>query len=200
MHITPTPNKQLMDQAHEVLKGRWGLPIGTFLLHGILVSIAGSIPFPGGLAGLIVGGPFALGAAIFALALSRHREARLEMIFQGFNRFTTSLVAYLLIVLYVFLWSLLLIVPGIIAALSYSMTWYIIADDPAISGEDAMKKSKAMMDGYKAKLFYLFLRFIPWVLLCILTLGIGFLWFVPWAHVTMAKFYDDIRNNPAPAD
>jgi uncharacterized membrane protein len=97
--------------------------------------------------------------------------------------------------LYIFLWSLLLVIPGIIAALSYSMTFYIIADDPSIKPQDALKKSKAMMNGYKEKLFYLYLRFILLAMLCILTLGIGFLWLIPYIHITMAKFYDDINGN-----
>jgi uncharacterized membrane protein len=104
-------------------------------------------------------------------------------------------VAYLLVVLYIILWTLLLIVPGIIAALSYSMTFYILADEPAIKAEDALRKSKAMMDGYKLKLFYLCLWFFLLALLCVLTLGIGFLWFIPFVNVTMAKFYDDIKRD-----
>jgi uncharacterized membrane protein len=184
-----------MHQAREALKGKWGLAIGTFLIQSIIVSVAGSISIPLNLAGLIIGGPFALGAAFFSLSIARNQEARLEMIFQGFKHFTTALVAYLLMMLYVLLWTLLLIVPGIIAALSYAMTWYIIADDPTIRAEDALKKSKTMMDGHKLKLFYLGLRFFLLGLLCILTLGIGFLWLVPFMHVTMAKFYGDVKGN-----
>jgi uncharacterized membrane protein len=92
---------------------------------------------------------------------------------------------------------LLLIIPGIIAALSYSMTFFIIADDESIEPMEALKKSKKMMEGYKLKLFYLSIRFFGLALLCILTLGIGFLWLIPYTYVTMAKFYDDIKDNPA---
>ena len=165
----------------------------------MLTSVTGSVESRGSnvtfsIMNLIIGDPFALGAAIFSLSISRNKEARFEQIFQGFNRFSNAFVAYLLIVLYVFLWALLLIVPGIIAALGYSMTFYIMADDPLINPQDALKKSKSMMDGYKLKLFYLCLRFFLLALLCILTLGIGFLWLIPYVHVTMAKFYDDIRG------
>jgi uncharacterized membrane protein len=142
---------------------------------------------------LIIGGPLALGAAIFSLSISRGKEARLEEIFQGFNNFGTALVTYLLLLLYIFLWTLLLIVPGIIAALGYSLTFYILTDDQSIKPQDALKKSKSMMDGHKEKLFYLWLRFLLLAILCILTLGIGFLWLIPYVHVTMAKFYDDVR-------
>ena len=135
-----------------------------------------------------------MGAAIFSLSISRGKEGRLEQLFEGFNHFATALVTYLLLLLYVFLWMLLLIVPGIIAALGYSMTFYILADDPLIKPQDALKKSKSMMDGHKEKLFYLCLRFFLLAILCILTLGIGFLWLIPYVHVTMAKFYDDVKG------
>jgi len=190
-----TDNQTLMKAARESLKDKWGLAIGTFLIYMLITSFPGSTRSSLSIVSLIIGGPFALGAASFSLSISRGKEARLEQIFQGFNHFTTALVAYLLVLLYVILWALLLIVPGIIAGLGYSMTFYILSDDPLLKAEDALKKSKAMMLGYKLKLFYLILWFFLLALLCILTLGIGFLWFIPFANVTMAKFYDDIKQN-----
>jgi uncharacterized membrane protein len=188
-------NIDLMRSARESLKDKWALAIGTFIIYSFIIGAAGGIKAQGSIISLLVGGPFALGAAIFSLSISRGKEARLEQIFQGFNRFSTALAAYLLMVLYVVLWSLLLIIPGIIAALSYSMTFYILADEETIKAEDALKKSKMMMEGYKLKLFYLGLRFLLLAFLCVLTLGIGFFWLIPFVHVTLAKFYDDIKGN-----
>jgi uncharacterized membrane protein len=187
-------NIDLMRKSREALEGKWGLAIGTFLVFTVITSIPGSIKSQGSIVSLIIGGPFLLGAAMFSLSMSRGKEARLEQIFEGFNRFGTALGAYLLMMIYVLLWTLLLIVPGIIAALGYSMTFYIIADDSSIKAEDALRKSKTMMDGFKLKLFYLHLRFFLLALLCILTLGIGFLWLIPYFHITMAKFYDDVKG------
>lgn len=189
-------NKELMRAARESLRGKWGLAIGTFLVYMIILGVPGSIQASGTLLTLIIGGPFLVGVAIFTLTIWRRGEARLEMIFDGFRNFTTAMVAYLLMVLYIVLWTLLLIVPGIIKALSYAMTFYILADHPETKAEDALKQSQAMMDGYKMKLFNLWLRFLLLGFLCILTLGIGFLWLVPYAHVTMAGFYDDLKNKP----
>jgi uncharacterized membrane protein len=189
-----TENIELMRRARESLRDRWGLAIGTFLVYHLFLGFGGAFHGAGVVVTLLIGGPFTLGAAIFSLAISRGMEARVEQLFQGFNRFAIALEAYLLMILYVILWSLLFVVPGIMAALSYSMIFYILADEPSLKALEALKKSKAMMDGYKLKLFYLCLRFFLLALLCILTLGIGFFWLIPYIQITMVKFYDDIRT------
>ena len=190
-----------MRASRESLKGKWGLAIGTFFIYTLLTAATGawrpqgSVVTLGSGITLIIAGPLALGAAIFSLSISRGKEAMLGQLFQGFNNFGTALIAYLLILLYVILWAILLIIPGIIAALGYAMAFYILADNPLLKPQDALRKSKVMMNGYKLKLFYLILRFLLLGILCILTLGIGFLWLIPYIHTTMAKFYDDINGN-----
>jgi uncharacterized membrane protein len=89
---------------------------------------------------------------------------------------------------------LLLIIPGLIAAYSYSMTFYILADNKSMGALEAIKKSKEMMNGNKWKLFRLSFRFFWWMLLSIVTLGIGLLWLIPYMSVSFATFYDDIKN------
>jgi len=192
-----TENAALMKMARVTLAGNWGLAIGTFVVYAIILGAVSIVPLIGSLGSLIIRGPMALGLAIFALSLSRNQDAKLEKLFKGFERFGTALAAYLLMSLFVLLWMLLLIVPGIIAALSYAMIFFIIADDPSIGAMDALKKSKQMMYGYKWKYFCLGWRFFGWALLCILTLGIGFLWLVPYMQISMAKFYDDIKDGQA---
>ena len=190
-------NKELMAEARESLSGNWGLAIGTFLVYGIIISSLQFIPVVGSVLALFIAGPMLVGVSMFSLSLSRGENARLEQIFEGFKNYGTVLGAYLLMVLFIFLWMLLLIIPGIIAAIAYSQTFYILAEDDAISSMDALKKSKEMMDGYKWKYFCLGLRFIGWALLCILTLGIGFLWLSPYIQISYAKFYEDLKNNQA---
>jgi uncharacterized membrane protein len=184
-----------MQMARESLKGKWGIAIGTLVVYLLIVVALQIIPVVGPIVSLLITGPLAIGLAIFSLSISRNQDTKLEQIFQGFNNFGTALGAYLLMVLFIILWMLLLIIPGIIASISYSMTFYILADDNSISAMDAIKKSKKMMYGYKWKYFCLGLRFFGWALLCILTLGIGFLWLMPYIQVSMAKFYDDIKAN-----
>lgn len=198
-----TENEVLMKMAKESLSGQWGLAIGTFIIYFLVV---GAIQLPSvffpftGLLNLIIVGPMAVGVSYFSLSLSRRQQANVGQIFSGFYNFGNTLGAYLLMVLFVLLWSILLIIPGIIAAFSYSLTFFILAEDTSISPMQALDKSKAMMDGYKAKLFRLYLRFLPWALLCVLTLGIGFFWLIPWIQVTFAKFYDDIKDNQMRAE
>ena len=90
---------------------------------------------------------------------------------------------------------LLLIIPGFIYAIAYSQAFYILADEPKTDPLVCIRKSKEMMDGYKMKYFLLQLSFLGWALLCILTLGIGFLWLVPYIQVSNAIFHDDIKAN-----
>ena len=100
-----------MQEAKNSLKGKWGIAVGTYLLYTVLTSAVHSIPGGGGLLGLVVSGPMALGIAMVSLDFSRGKIAKIEQIFEGFRNFSTSLGAYLLMVLYIILWSLLLIVP-----------------------------------------------------------------------------------------
>ena len=197
-----TGNSELMRQAQEALSGKWALAIGTCLVYMIFASI--NVPLKTvhyehltitvfGL-GIFVYGPLTVGLAIFALSVSRRQEAEFSMLFDGFNKYWVSVGAYLLVGVFTILWMLLLIVPGIIAAISYSQTFYIIADGNSVSAMEAIDKSKKMMDGYKMKYFLLSLRFLGLALLCILTLGIGFLWLIPYIYVTCARFYDDIKQ------
>jgi uncharacterized membrane protein len=189
-----TPNKILMKQARESLAGKWGLVIGIFFLYVLITVVAGSIHGAGPMVSLLVSGPMAVGISFFALNISRNKKAELEQIFVGFNKFGKALVAYLFVALFTLLWMLLLIVPGIIAAISYSQTFFILADDENISGREAVKKSKKMMYGYKWKYFCLELRFLGWFLLSVLTLGIGLLWLIPYIQISKAKFYEDIKG------
>jgi uncharacterized membrane protein len=191
-----TANSVLMKMARESLKGKWGKAIGVSLLFMVISFVVGIIPVLGSIAGWIITGPLILGLVMFFLSLSRGQEADTGQIFHGFDHFGKSLGAYLLMMLFIFLWMLLLIIPGIIAAFSYSMTFYILADDPSLRVIDVLKKSKAMMYGYKLKLFGLHLRFLGWGLLCILTLGIGFIWLFPYIQMATVKFYEDIKDKP----
>ncbi len=86
-------------------------------------------------------------------------------------------------------------IPGIVAALSYSQAFYILAENPGIGALEAIRISKRMMYGYKGKLFLLYLSFIGWAILSALTLGIGYLWLIPYVSTTLANFYEEVKRN-----
>ncbi len=194
-----TPNRRLMEMARESLSGWWGSAIGAILLIAVIQGLAGFLPFLGGLIGLILAGPFQLGLCSFFLRLARRENPKIEQVFSGFKQFGPALGAYCLVAFFTFLWTLLLIVPGIVKAYAYSQTFFILADNPGIGPMEAIDRSMALMDGRKWKLFCLYLRFVGWALLCVLTCGIGFLWWAPYVQTSLAHFYDDIRGRlPAP--
>lgn len=209
-------NVTIRSNAREALSGKWGLAVGTIFVYLLITGIIQSLPILGAIIMLLLTGAFTLGQTMFFLAIARNDNPKLELIFSGFNEFGKALAAYLLLAVILFLWTLLLVIPGIIMGLAYSMTFFIIADEPEISAWDAMKKSKAMMEGNKGQFFLLSLSFIGWALLAILTFGIGLfllslsfigwallailifgiglLWLIPYMQVSIAKFYDEVKN------
>jgi uncharacterized membrane protein len=227
-----TANRDLMAQAREILRGRWGEALVFALLYGLLTIGIQIVPYAGGCAMLILGGAFALGFACFWLAFTRRGPHELGMMFRGFRQFGNALGAYLLQAIFVLglmvaaavpgaiiglvaglvtnnltiglvvggvLAGIPAIVMGWIMGLGYAMTYYLLADNPALGALEPIMQSWRMMRGFKGKLFCLNLRFIGWALLCILTCGIGFLWLVPYMQVSFARFYDDLRPAAASA-
>lgn len=93
----------------------------------------------------------------------------------------------------VFLWSLLLFVPGIVMAFSYAMTPYILEEHPKIGVWEASTRSREIMRGHRFDLFWLYLSFIGWILLGVLTFGIGYLWLSPYLSASEIAFYNDLK-------
>ena len=165
------------------------------VIDAVTEFVARVIPFP------TLTGPFIFGLIGFYLSLSRGQEFKLEQIFNGFKKgkFVKSFLAGFYVWLFVFLWSLLCIIPGIIKAYSYLLTFWIMADDDSISPLEAITKSREMMDGNKFKSFCLGWRFFGWGLLSLLTCFIGSLWLGPYINVSYTKFYEDIKNSKSKA-
>jgi uncharacterized membrane protein len=190
-----TENKVLMAQARAILEGNWGIAVGAAAIYMFISIVAERIP----LAGLIISGPMAFGLTAFYITLSRKQTPVLSDLFTGFTYFLNALVAMLLYIVYTLLWTILLVVPGIMAAISYSQVFFILVENPSMKASDAITKSKMMMDGYKWKYFCLCFRFIGWVILSVLTAGIGFLFLLPYAQVTFTKFYEDVKGSDSHA-
>jgi uncharacterized membrane protein len=91
---------------------------------------------------------------------------------------------------------LVLTVCGIMILLQmrYYLVLYIVADDPSVRARDAVSRSVELMSGNYWRLCLLWLRFIGWQLLCVLTFGIGFIWLAPYMTAATAAFYDDLNR------
>ena len=137
--------------------------------------------------------PLGWGVTILFLNLIRNEDIRYERLFDGYKDFIRIFLAGFLVLLAVVIGCIFLIVPGIIIGLMFSQTEYILKDDKEISAADAIMKSMKMMEGHKMELFWLMLSFIGWFLLCILTIGIGFLFLAPYFNTTMAHYYEDLK-------
>ena len=187
-------NTQIMSEARASLNGKWPLAIGTFLILLLISMGAALIPLAGQIIGILIAGPLAVGGAYFALNIVRDQVAQTDDLFFSFNNnLSNSILAYLLVVAFALIGFVLLIIPGVIVALALSQTWFILAENPSMDSYDAIMSSKKMMDGYKFKLFKIQLRLLGLGLLCLLTLGIGFLWLLPYQYVVYAKFYEEVK-------
>lgn len=192
---------ELRARARQSLKGYWGRAVGATVFFGVITFIvewlAGFLMVPGIILTYVISSAFALGLVSFFLSFARYSHRPVSDIFYGFNHIIKAFVLMILTTVFTLLWTLLLIVPGIIASFRYSMAYYILRDNPEISPLEAIRRSKAMMDGHKWRYFVLNLTFIGWTLLAVVTFGIGMLWLLPYIQVTMAHFYDDLLNRQA---
>ncbi|MCL1887846.1 MAG: DUF975 family protein [Kiritimatiellaeota bacterium] len=141
-------------------------------------------------------GALMFGQRLFHLNMARGANPQVNDIFAGFSKsFWRVAWAYCRTLIYAQLWSLLFVIPGIMAMLSYAMTLYILADHPELTAREAMERSTRMMRGYRWKLFCLHCRFIGWGLLCMMcTCSLGLLWLIPYHQVSIANFYESIKS------
>lgn len=181
------------------MKGQWVNAIVILILSGVLTGAVGFLgslllgPFSF-LLTMIVNGPVTLGTVIYYLKVSREEPAEIGDLFQGFKNFAGAFVLIFLQGMFITLWSLLFVIPGIMKSYSYSMAFYILSDNPGISARDALKRSKEMMKGHRMELFVLQLSFIGWILLSMVTCGIGSFYAIPYINETVAFFYRNLAD------
>jgi uncharacterized membrane protein len=190
-------NQELMTNARAALNGRWGDAIVACIVYAVIVFIINVIPWLGTIASLVVSGPMTLGLYLFFIPFTKGETQRVGVLFDGFQNFLNAFVAYLHVGIFIFLWTLLLIVPGIIAALYCSMVFLVMSENPGMDWLEAIWKSKEMMYGYKWKYACLMGRFIGWFLLCIITCGIAAIWVGPYWVSSKILFYEDIKKDRA---
>ena len=170
------------------------IPKEVFTFLGVFLAFALTIGLIVGLAFFILGSIINVGYASFALDIDDGLNGDIGSLFSYFKHWRVCVLSNLLRKIYAFLWSLLLVVPGIIARYSYAMVPYIIAENPETTASEALKRSKLLMSGNRWKLFCLEISFIGWWILCVLSLGIGFIWLNPYFEIAMADFYREISS------
>lgn len=195
-YIVTEPSAKIRRIARQELGGKWSQVIIAYvimyifndLIAGILDiifplyreidTLVGTTDYNAGLVARIylfaVVGAFSYGLSLFLLTFVRTRQADNALMFEGFSRFGKVFILSLIIAIKVILWSLLFIIPGIIAGIRYSMAYYVLADNPDYSPTQCIEESKRLMIGNKMKYFCLNLSFIGWYILASIPAGASF--------------------------
>jgi uncharacterized membrane protein len=174
------------------LTGKWGVAILASLVAALIAGAASFIPC----GSLLVSGLIGVGLAGIMLDIIRGNNTDLARLFDGCQtNFVNNLITGILQSVFIFLWTLLLIVPGIIKTYAYAATFYVLKENPEMTAMDALNESQRLMYGNKMKLFCLDLSFIGWYLLSLVTFGIALIWVLPYHEAARAAFYEDIKNN-----
>lgn len=202
------------------MKGNWGsavlVTVAIYLIISVCAVVSTSIgtmiggdtpignsigQIPSILANILVAYPIAFASTMLFLHFVRgEHKLYVGGLFKCFSKpyYGKSIGIYLLMYIFTLLWSLLLIVPGIIKSLAYSLAPFILADNPELSANQAINESMKMMNGHKMDLFLIMLGYVGFGLLSILALGIPFLWVVPYYHAVVAKFYEEVKADYNP--
>lgn len=165
------------------------VPLGSF--DKLTISVRNGIF---GLVAFLVGGAVQLGHARFLLNQHDQQELQFDQLFSQFHRFGQGFAQNFLRGLYTTLWALCLIIPGIMAAYSYSMTPFLMAEDETLTASEAIARSKEMMYGHRMDLFILDLTFIGWSILCGITGNLGYLILNPYTSAAHAVFYRQLQE------
>lgn len=176
-------------RAKHALDGQWGLAIAVILVASLLESCSASLR---GVGAALLAGPVGVGVCSFFLRLIDRDSPIFSDLFDGFRSFINCFIAGLLQSILVTVFTMLLVIPGIIKALAYSQAYFILAEHPDLDGWAALKASERLMNGHKEELLMLWLSFIPWLLLCVFVFPI--LYVGPFFSASMAQFYRNISH------
>ena len=209
------------ERAKDLLAGDYAKPIVAMLIYGvadgILVGLYRSVGpkydpatlqmiEPGNqfLMTVLSLGQFLLTAGIVYsfitlwLNITREEDIRVDdVLLSGFKeQYGRNVVTLFMRSLFIFLWSLLFIIPGIIKSYAYAMAFYLLKKNPGMDAMESISTSKSLMDGNKADLFILDLSYIGWYILGIFTLGILWLWIIPRHMTARMLYFEEIDARP----
>lgn len=201
--------KTLKEQAKATLKGKVGecvklllvffginflLGFGIGLVCVILNLDKNATDLLSSIIGFIFSGLFGFGMVSFYLKMSRNEEVTYKELFAKKDLMIPYIVISLIVGLLVALGSILFIIPGIVASISYSFVYFIFLDNPNMKPLDTLKASRKMLDGHKMDLFILMLSFLGWIILGIFTFGILYFWLIPYMMLTECNFYNKLKS------
>lgn len=185
---------ELKSAAKKQIKGNiWTLFLMMLIVFA-LGLVCNLIPYVGSIIAFIITPAFSISLCMAYLKLTKQESIAVGEVFDGFKITGKALWLQILTNFFTFLWSLLFVIPGIVKMYAYSMAPYILAENPEMSAEDALEKSKQITQGHKSELFVLQLSFILWMLLCVVTLGIASIYVIPYMSATTANFYNSIKE------
>jgi uncharacterized membrane protein len=182
-------------RAKAVFHERYGINVGAYILYALIVGAASGITM--GLGVFFLMPPLLVGYSYFAIRMYKGEEPDIGSIFnKAFDDYWRNVGGVLWMELFIALWSLLFVIPGIIKGLSYFMTPYILADSKNVRATDALKLSMRMTQGYKGEIFVMCLSFFGWALLSGITCGLlQFLYTGPYMGLSFAGLYHELRQN-----
>lgn len=197
---------ELKNQAKEQLQGKIGsffIVLLAYLGMTLLLTFVGGLvtavmPIAGYVVIWVLTPPLVIGYTLVFLNVTYGEKPRVSTLVDGYrNYFGKSIVLYLLYTLFIILWMLLLVIPGIIKSYAYAMCFNILAENPNMTAREALKESELIMKGHKFEYFVLQLSFIPWILLTCITFGIAGIYVEPYMQLTMTNFYHNIKRQNA---
>lgn len=188
------------DYSETIQKLDWNIPANVQqILIAVLMSLLIVVIIGAGIS-FLIGGTVRLGHAQYLLDQHDMKNPGVGVLFSHFHQYGNGFCLALLTGIYTFLWTLLFIIPGIIATYRYAMAPFIQAEHPEYSASESIAASKKMMSGHKWELFCLDLSFIGWALLCIFTLGIGNIFLNAYKSAAYAAFYRELCQPQAAPD
>lgn len=180
----------------EIAKDRFRDQYGITVAAGFLVMLLMGCVGWTFIGTILLVPPLVVGLAFFSLKVYKGQQADIGDAFTGFSDFGRNIAGILWMWLFTFLWSLLFFIPGIVKALAYSMTPYILADTKNVSATDALKVSMRMTQGYKGEIFVMMLSFIGWGILSAMTCGLLWIFYVgPYWNASFAGLYHELKAN-----
>jgi uncharacterized membrane protein len=174
----------------------WLLALVVAFIDGMASTTLGAIPVIGFAAVIILWGPIKMGIMPYFLKLARDEKPSFAVIIDGFkNDFKGNMLLGIMEQLFITLWTLLFIIPGIVKSYSYALCYYIKADHPEYGWKECIDESRRMMKGNKWRLFCLDFSFIGWQIVGMLCFGLGGYFVNPYMMTARAHFYEELKAN-----